>query len=677
MSTRYTASLILTLGATLSLYAQSEQTTQTTQSAQTDSIASTKQLEEVKVAAYKKINKGDHRHQIFELDLQKLPSGVSADRALRYVPGVMEGSDGYSILGSHKGAKIQLDGHDVSMAELEALSSKDIWRVELIRGGVDGDRINVIRHRSLTHQFKGNVRLGVSLPERYSIGGNLIWQSPKANLSVMPNTTWFKRKGEGEMERKGPTLQEHWSQPFSHKTHQGSGILRFNYYPSKKWDNTVMVSYIGIGVSEDKASRLNGRLADQYHVDGGIYELQAQAASKYTFGKSFLRLRGGLILEGDGETLKSSAGEHKASNKYRSITADLTYQTELKIGQSEHQLSSKYALSHRRTKPDQIDLLQRNLIHELSVGDEMSLGKGWEGTLYMTLQHDDYRYASFMRRSWSLQPSASLSYTFGKSSVELSYDQSISRPTGRIIDPTRYYRSDTEYTEGNPDVDNELTHSLDLYYRTQLRASYLTAGLTYSYTQDVIGRVHALTDPNLQTWGNVGRSSYIGMSLGLNTSLLQQKMRMNLGAVLGYIDNKLNAQYESSSLSLGSRGLFYKGSANLSYTTSKRWSYSIYTQWFGRRLNFSSRQDFAPYVFFEVDKDIIPDRLSCSLSVLNPWGKMRSTTDYFFRGMEQSSWSRTDGSTHLSLSLTWHFGKKFRERQGNDTMIEHDRKSRN
>lgn len=677
MSIRYTTWLCLTLGATLSLHAQSQQTTPTTASAQTDSIASTKQLDEVKIQAYKKINKGDHRHQIFELDFKQLPSAVSAERALRYVPSVMEGAEGYSILGSHKGAKIQLDGHDVSMDELQALSSKDIWRVELIRGGVDGDRINVIRHRSLTHQFKGSVRLGLSLPQRYSLGGNLIWQSPKANLSLIPNAAWYRRAGQNEMERKSSTLQEHWSEPFTAKTQQGNGILRFNYYPNKRWDNTLMVSYLGMNIAEDKTSRLNGGQADQYHVRGNAYELQAQAASKYTWGESSLRLRGGLILEGDGETLKRPASEHRAANKYRSLMTDLTYQTKLDIGTSEHELSSKYALSLRQTEPDQIDVLQRNQIHELTLGDEMSLGEHWSGTLYMTLQHDDYRYADHTRRSWSLQPSASISYDAGRSSVELSYDQSISRPTGRIIDPTRYYRSETEYTEGNPEVSNELTHTLSLVYRTQLRASYLTAGLTYGYTQDVIGRVHSLSDPNLQTWGNVGRSSYGGVTLGLNTSLIQQKVSVNLGAALGYVDNQLNAQHASSSLSLGSRGLFYKGNANISYTTSKSWSYSIYTQWFGRRLGFSSRQDFAPYVYFELDKDIIPDRLSCSLSVLNPWGRMRNSTDYFFRGMEQSSWSRTDGSTHLSLSLIWHFGKKFRERQGNDTMIEHDRKSKN
>lgn len=670
MNRRYITSIALVLGVTLGLQAQEH-------SAQTDSVSTAKQLEEIKIEAYKKINKGDHRHQIFELKVKHLPSGVTADRALRYVPGVMEGSDGYSILGSHKAATIQIDGHDASDAELKALSAQDIWRVEVVRGGVDGDRINVRRRRSLTSQFKGNVRLGLSLPERYSASGSLLWQSPTANLSIMPTSVWSLQKGDAQMERKSATIQEHWSQPYENKIHQSNGILRLNYFPSKRWDNTVLLMYSGLRERGESTSTLNGLSRDLVDTRSRFHAMQGQVASKYSWGESSLRLRGSIGLEQESEDLKSSIGAHTASNKYRSLSSDLTYQTALKIGESEHELESKYAISHRQTQPNLVDALQRNFIHSLLVSDEMSIGDGWGAYLGLSLQHDTYSYADVTRRGWTLLPSASISYTAGHSSLELSYDQSISRPTGRIVDPARYYSSDTEYTEGNPDVSNERAHVLSLSYHTQLGGSYLSSGLTYGYTQDVIGRVHDLSDPNLQTWGNIGRTSYAGVTLGLNTPLLQQKMRMNLGAVLGYIDNRLNAQYETSSLTLGSRGLFYRGMLNLSYTTSKSWSYSIYTQWSGRKLDFSSRRDMAPYVYFEVDKDIIPERLSVSFSVLNPWGRAKNSTHYFFRNMEQSRWYLGNTSSGVSLGLTWHFGKKFRERHGNDTIEEDDRKSRN
>ena len=79
-------------------------------------------------------------------------------------------------------------------------------------------------------------------------------------------------------------------------------------------------------------------------------------------------------------------------------------------------------------------------------------------------------------------------------------------PTGEIVDPTRYYTSDTEYTEGNASIANERTHTLALRYQRQVKQTFLSTAFTYTRTLDAIGRIHALADPQLETWANVGRS---------------------------------------------------------------------------------------------------------------------------------------------------------------------------
>ena len=50
------------------------------------------------------------------------------------------------------------------------------------------------------------------------------------------------------------------------------------------------------------------------------------------------------------------------------------------------------------------------------------------------------------------------------------------------------------------------------------------------------------------------------------------------------------------------------------------WTYTIYAQWSGRELTFSYQRDHLPYVYFEVNKSFLDDRLSLTLSLLNPWG---------------------------------------------------------
>ena len=131
----------------------------------TDSIATPdNELEGVSVIGYRKINTGNIHKQIFELEAKGVPKGASADRALRYVPGLLMGSAGYSILGSEQVAQVLIDGAPASPEELASLPAQSIWRIEVLRGGVDGDRINIRRLRSLTREFKGRIDLGLSQP---------------------------------------------------------------------------------------------------------------------------------------------------------------------------------------------------------------------------------------------------------------------------------------------------------------------------------------------------------------------------------------------------------------------------------------------------------------------------------------------------------------------------------
>ncbi len=85
----------------------------------TDSIATPdNELEGVSVIGYRKINTGNIHKQIFELEAKGVPKGASADRALRYVPGLLMGSAGYSILGSEQVAQVLIDGAPASPEEL-------------------------------------------------------------------------------------------------------------------------------------------------------------------------------------------------------------------------------------------------------------------------------------------------------------------------------------------------------------------------------------------------------------------------------------------------------------------------------------------------------------------------------------------------------------------------------
>lgn len=643
-----------------------------------DSIVSETRLDELEVIGYKKINKGDLRHQIFELDKKIVPNSFSVQQALRFVPGIVDTGGGYKIFGSDNAAQILIDGVAAKATEMAALSAHDIWRVEVIKGGIDGDRINIRRRRSLTHQFKGNLRARGALPASVSLYSGFTWQSPTFNVTLTPGGLLNRQEVESMQERKSSTEHSVWRRTSDSDVWQSNGTLRLNYYPNKRWDNTLVARYAGGGGQSTTQSSLNGQAPESLVGKDYSHILESHLVSKYSWSKSSLRLRGYLSFETERQDLSIGADLNQAKYRYRSLTGDLTYQMQLpgeRYGQ--HKLSYYYALSSRQTRSVYEPMEHDRLVHTLRIGDELRLGERWSGDVLLSLQHDAQHYGTFTNRGWDLLPYVSMMYSGShRDAFELSYYQTVSRPSGQVLDPTRYYTSDTEYTQGNPDISNERTHRVSLRYQKQIKGFYLTAGLAYKYEDNVIGRVYTLSDPNLRTWANVGNQSTTSLSLSLFGSLFQRKLSLNVSGTLGYTDCELDPQHRATSLSLGGQGLIYQGNLNLSYRTSKGWFYTLYTQWSGRSRDFSVRRDDPPLVYFDIDKDIIPQKLSLRFSLLNPWGAMKSHSNYLFAGMTQTQWSHHKSLQQVSLSLTYTFGKRFRTRDNNSTIEIDDRKNK-
>ena len=87
---------------------------------------------------------------------------------------------------------------------------------------------------------------------------------------------------------------------------------------------------------------------------------------------------------------------------------------------------------------------------------------------------------------------------------------------------------------------------------------------------------------------------------------------------------------------------------------------------FGIRLSGAAQQP-------TTDSIATPDN---GLSLLNPWGTMRTDTRYFFRDVTQTRWVTNNHSSSVRLGLTYSFGKRFRTRQGNETIEQTDRKGK-
>lgn len=182
------------------------------------------------------------------------------------------------------------------------------------------------------------------------------------------------------------------------------------------------------GFSESTQDALPSQRLDE---TGYMQVLQGHLASRYKWGESFLRLRGHLASEWDRQELSLQTATHEAENTYRSLTGDLTYQTKLEGRAGRHKLNTSYALTHRETRSSYSPQRYKSLIHALKLGDEVSWGEQWGGDFLLDMQYDEQRLSTLTRRAWYVLPYASLYYSGARDAVELSYDLSVSRPTGR------------------------------------------------------------------------------------------------------------------------------------------------------------------------------------------------------------------------------------------------------
>ncbi|KXK37803.1 MAG: TonB-dependent receptor [Saprospiraceae bacterium] len=116
----------------------------------------------------------------------------------------------------------------------------------------------------------------------------------------------------------------------------------------------------------------------------------------------------------------------------------------------------------------------------------------------------------------NLLPNLTISRTFsGFRTLKLSYTQRIQRPSLSYINPFNNNADFVNQTIGNPMLNPELVHQVELGYNFTFKGFTTFSSLFYKHTDDIIEQILSLNENNLSvnTFENVGTKN----SLGLNT----------------------------------------------------------------------------------------------------------------------------------------------------------------
>lgn len=271
---------------------------------------------------------------------------------------------------------------------------------------------------------------------------------------------------------------------------------------------------------------------------------------------------------------------------------------------------------------------------------------------------------------FNLFPSAILSKTINPmTTLKLAYNKRVQRPSLAYLNPFLNETNPYSVMQGNPDLNPELSHNVELGYSTFIKGSMINASLFYRRTQNVIesfNREYVSSTTNVEgvltSYSNIGTTQSYGANVFASYNPTPKWTLMtNVGVNTYEIENKdpnregMNeGTYLNYNLFLRSATAFKGG-----------WNLELFGVVNSPRYTFQSKTD--PMFFYGggVKKDLMKKQASLGLNLLNPFNR-----DLHIKTVSEAGGSLGQTTNiyyplrQISLNFSYKFGKlKFTEKK--------------
>ena len=285
-----------------------------------------------------------------------------------------------------------------------------------------------------------------------------------------------------------------------------------------------------------------------------------------------------------------------------------------------------------------------------------------------TLQKVEYllgRGTNFYKNFDDLVPSARLGYKFSDATnLSLGYKMRINRPGIWYLNPYLDDRIPDAISQGNPNLDTEKSHAVDLQFSSyNSKLTYTLTG-TYQFVNNSIESVDRLVnDRNIEglpnptgkdviysSYANIGRIQYAGLMAYANWTPITNT-RITLNGSVGY-------SHMSDGQSLRNHGWCTNIDASLQQTFAKTWIFnaSYYVQ--TPQPTLQGKDARYQWYNFSLSKSFMDKRLTLTAYIINPFGKRyfcyrSETVADNFRTTASSSWCQL----YYGVSVRFRIGK--------------------
>ena len=296
----------------------------------------------------------------------------------------------------------------------------------------------------------------------------------------------------------------------------------------------------------------------------------------------------------------------------------------------------------------------------------------WSARLGLRYEHTQQkveyllgRGTNFHKNFDDLVPSARLGYKFSDATnLSLGYKMRINRPGIWYLNPYLDDRIPDAISQGNPNLDTEKSHAVDLQFSSyNSKLTYTLTG-TYRFVNNSIESVDRLVNdrdieglPNptgkdviYSSYANIGHIQYAGLMAYANWTPITNT-RITLNGSVGY-------SHMSDGQSLRNHGWCTNIDASLQQTFAKTWIFnaSYYVQ--TPQPTLQGKDARYQWYNFSLSKSFMDKRLTLTAYIINPFGKRyfcyrSETVADNFRTTASSSWCQL----YYGVSVSFRIGK--------------------